>query len=332
MTRVVVEELDLNEYRGVRRLAKPLKLRGLNVLIGRNGVGKTAILEALYLLSRPYTAYQDPVYDRSVLKYIAEMHGGVASLVYGYAGTAELVYKLKGLTDDIHVKVTSDGNVIVVSGGYNISDSGYETLLKRFNAGFKVKPLSFMVPDDSNAYRLMHKFLLKQSVWAWIEKRGLHVKVVDDLLAGIIADTYTEVTVRYNRLHVRKEREKGKGPLYVDLDSLGEGIKRVLTVYLTVEYLDPRILLWDDIEVAAHPSLLDKLLAWLERMERQVVVTTHSIDVLYYLALHHPRDAQVVLLTKTGDDVLDYRVIEIDELEEMFEKGIDARAIERLGL
>ena len=94
MSSVIVKELDISEFRGIRRLAKPLELGSFNVLVGRNNVGKTAILEALYLLSMPYS-YSQPPYNRRIIDFIASVHGGTSLLVYGYAGTAVLRHGLK---------------------------------------------------------------------------------------------------------------------------------------------------------------------------------------------------------------------------------------------
>ena len=68
MSSVIVKELDFSEFRGIRRLAKPLELGSFNVLVGRNNVGKTAILEALYLLSMPYSHSQPP-YNMSIIDF-----------------------------------------------------------------------------------------------------------------------------------------------------------------------------------------------------------------------------------------------------------------------
>jgi len=85
--------------------------------------------------------------------------------------------------------------------------------------------------------------------------------------------------------------------------------------------------LWNDIEIAMHPSLMDTLLKWLTDSDRQVVIATHSFDVLHSLTLIEPRDAKVILLRKDDNDVIHHKSLEIDELEEILEKGIDPRAI-----
>jgi predicted ATPase len=84
--------------------------------------------------------------------------------------------------------------------------------------------------------------------------------------------------------------------------------------------------LWNDIEIAMHPSLMDTLLKWLADSNRQIVIATHSFDVLRSLTLIKPRDAKVILLRK-DDDVIHHKSLEIDELEEILEKGIDPRVV-----
>jgi predicted ATPase len=85
--------------------------------------------------------------------------------------------------------------------------------------------------------------------------------------------------------------------------------------------------LWNDIEIAMHPSLMDTLLKWLADSNRQIVIATHSFDVLHSLTLIKPRDAKIILLRKDDNDVIHHKSLETDELEEILEKGIDPRAV-----
>ncbi|RDD52756.1 MAG: DUF2813 domain-containing protein, partial [Candidatus Korarchaeota archaeon NZ13-K] len=88
---MLVESLELHELRGIRRLSKPLELTEFNVLIGRNNVGKTAILEALYLLRMPFATYPLPPYGEDLPTLLSKLHGGPSSLIYGYAGEARII-------------------------------------------------------------------------------------------------------------------------------------------------------------------------------------------------------------------------------------------------
>jgi predicted ATPase len=149
--------------------------------------------------------------------------------------------------------------------------------------------------------------------------------VFKEHLKGVIYDRFTEVFPRDGELFARKE--VGGTAIYVSLNDLGEGVKRFVLTYFAVEHVNPALVLWDDVEVAAHPSLMDALLRWLAESERQVVISTHSLDVLQSVALIEPEDARIILLKKDGDDVVHHKSLELDELKEILEGGIDLRAM-----
>jgi len=347
-TGLLVEELDIEGFRGIRRLAKPLKLAKLNVLVGRNNVGKTAILEALHMLSG-----KDELRDEYVHKTLAKLHGDrPSSLVYGYSGKAKIMYKLnwegfrapptgkveglpeevefrdlvieiteKGLTNAYYLPVQSELRGKVRASA--MAGVGFETVID-FSSRLERSP-TFYVPNHSNVYGLLGNYVLREDVWSSIVKSGLHVRVVRDLLAPTIYDDVTEVFVERGRLSLRKV--VGDSVLYVDIDSLGEGVRRALLVYLAAEHLKPRMLLWDDIETAVHPSLLESVIKWLAGSDMQVVVTTHSLDVLWEVAYLEPRDCNVIVLRKSRDDIVDYRAFTTEEVGDMLESGIDLRKI-----
>ncbi|RLI39836.1 hypothetical protein DRO60_00090, partial [Candidatus Bathyarchaeota archaeon] len=59
----------------------------------------------------------------------------------------------------------------------------------------------------------------------------------------------------------------------------------------------------------------------------QVVLTTHSYDVLERLVAIEPEDASVVVLKKGPDDVLEPKVLSLDELRDMMESHVDVRKV-----
>ena len=79
--------------------------------------------------------------------------------------------------------------------------------------------------------------------------------------------------------------------------------------------------------MAMHPSLMNTSLKWLTDSDRQIVIATHSFDVLHSLTLIETKDAKVILLMKDDNDVIHHKSLETDELEEILEKGIDPRAV-----
>jgi len=328
MSNILIESIEISEFRGIRKLKSPLNLTSFNVLIGRNNVGKSAVLEALYFLTRPHLETVYP-YWKNIFSFIAGLHGGSSSLIYGYAGEAVLKYSLrhKSSVRRVRIVINRNGLKSLTIDEVEADPSKYVKFLNSLGLSVDTNILALYIPNNSSAYSVISRFMLKDEVWSYIEKRGLHSKVVKELLAPALYDRFTEVTIKKNKLCIRKEVSETIGPLYIDVNSLGEGVKRCILAYLAIEYLNPRVVLWDDIEVAVHPSLLETMLKWLANSGRQVVLTTHSIDVLHTLTRIQPKDLKVIVLKKSREDVVQHQSLTLDEVEDLFESGIDLRKI-----
>jgi AAA15 family ATPase/GTPase len=158
-------------------------------------------------------------------------------------------------------------------------------------------------------------------------KQGSHVKVAK-IISECVDDRFTDIYL--DTMQIRKELSD-ENVFYIHIDDLGDGIKKAVRVMLSVEALKPKLVLWDDFEVFAHPSLIESLLKWLIEGDWQVVLTTHSIDVLYELLnvkeMINPEDITILQLAKTNDDVLIYERLTIDELEDLFLANQDPRRL-----
>ena len=321
----VVDGVYIEGFRGIRRLSREIKFRKFNVVIGRNNVGKTALLEALYLLPSPYTS--NPFTGESRLAFVSSMHSGHRGLVYGYADSAKIVYRVKDLK--IVVEICADGGARVYIDDRAVTEiECVERLSKVLNIPRDdVRNLIFFVPHTDAFLKNLDEVLRSERVWSAIVKRGLARHIVSSLINPIVHDHFTEVLIERDRLKLRKEVSQDIGPLYIDVSDLGDGIERLCLVALALEYLRPRLVLWDDIEASAHPGLIETVLRWLASRSWQVVITTHSIDVLLELVRVYPRDCAVIALRKTRDDIVESKLMELDEVEDLLDKGIDVRRV-----
>lgn len=46
----IIDKLDISEFRGIKKCEEELEFSKFTILIGQNNSGKTAILEAIYLM------------------------------------------------------------------------------------------------------------------------------------------------------------------------------------------------------------------------------------------------------------------------------------------
>ena len=83
-------------------------------------------------------------------------------------------------------------------------------------------------------------------------------------------------------------------------------------------------------EVALHPTLAERLLEWLSGLDSQVVLATHSIDVLRAYAKLAPPDSQLVYLRRMSDDSVEPRTIAPGEVGDIISRGLDPRLVPEL--
>ena len=319
---VFIESLRLNRFRGVRE-SESIKFSKFTILIGRNNSGKTSVLEAISLLSDGlyYNVFErTPVINTYPHELIVKLHGS-RSFTYNYVGIASVTYSVKGY--EIGFLIDSKGNCKSLYP--NIPEKVRKLLLNVFNiedSNELVHQVLF-VPNDSVFLKELQKNIISKDNWFKVVDSNAH-KTAIDVISGTVHDKFTEVIVQFDELSVRKEIP-GRGPIYPRVYDLGDGIERVLTVILWLETFKPKIVLWDDIEVAAHPGLIESVLRWLSSRDWQVIISTHSFDVLDRLVAIRPKDASVIVLSKDSSDRLTCKVLELDEVEEYFSKGIDIR-------
>ena len=326
----VVESVELEGFRGIRACEEPVRLSRFTVLIGRNNAGKTSVLEALALFPFPSLRLGTVEYGLPLLgswpDVMAVLHGGLQSLVYGYVGEASITYMVHGRK--IKRALSKSGSIVSwVDEEYTPSEGYISSIASLLNIGtYDVEKLAFLLPNDSSLLRKIASELSKEDNWSLVEKSGANTAVVRDLISKAVHDRFTEATVRFNSIVLRKELPDGR-VIYVKAADLGDGVERVLIYGLWLETYRPKLVLWDDIEASAHPGLVEAVLEWLASRDWQVVLSTHSLDVLDRLVAVEPEGASVVVLRKGADDVLRPRVLGLEELREMLESHVDPRKV-----
>ncbi len=331
--------LDLREYGGIKKCEKPLELKKFTVLIGPNNSAKTTVLTALFQFLLPKPSSENPLLFTNKELFIGNyLNRTYRSLIYRYSGKAVIEVEIDEtgynvINDDIEklrIEIREPGTPILFykksgSPTWTPWDGSEVSLLFKTRNLSKIASSTVLIPNSDLFMRELEEKIIKE--WVSVEKTGVHANLVRDLVRkGIIGDRFTEVNIRFNNLVVRKELPKDD-VAYINLSDLGDGLRKFLLTSLWLEALKPMTVLWDDLEASAHPSLISYIIKWLSSKNWQIVISTHSIDVLYELVQNKPEDAIVLSLRKTWDDILRYRTYTLDELEKMFDSGQDVRKI-----
>ena len=198
---------------------------------------------------------------------------------------------------------------------------------KKSNNGFlnidkPIDKVTFFIPNDTRFMKKMED--IEEIDRNLMMKSKAHIRAVK-LVNECTDDKYTEVLLNLPSLQVRKELTDNV--YYIYLRDLGDGIEKAIIIILWMEALQPYILLWDDFGSTFHPSLIKALLKYLGEKDIQVVLSTHSIDVLYELSEIKPKDATVLQLYKNSDDILYYKKFNMEELEDIIDANIDPRSL-----
>lgn len=325
-------EVELEGFRGVKSCEKPLNLSKFTLLIGANNAGKSAILEALLFIPTPHDPSKIPIIDKRRLDFISWIHGSGNSLVYRYGGHGNAKCALGRLHFNLQVGVDRgpDLKAEIVDEKRKLGSS--EEIAKEMlgvsgsseEAYRQLSSYTAFIPRNDEFLKSLDLGLYEN--WHIVEKTGAHVKVVRNIIAKVVEDRFTEVNLRKNEIVVRKEFTDGD-VAYIRLADMGDGVKRFLPSALYLEALNPKVVLWDDLEASAHPSMIRAIIRWLAEHDWQVIASTHSIDLIREFVLEGPEDGKILSLRKSPDDILSHKELSIDDVEQFLESGQDVRKI-----
>jgi len=328
-----VTELDITAFRGIKECQEPLRLDKFNVLLGRNNSGKSAVLHALSLLPSPDLpppkGLPFPTRGGSPWRvlFLESLTGG--GLVYRYAGEALITVSFSD-GKKLELRLWREGDwwrAALSDPVYRSALTGWQSVAAHLGMGAIDDQVAatrcLLIPSDSRFIGAVLQLLSQK--WEEAEKEDIHVKAVRELVNPAVDERFTEVVKRDASLWARKEVGEGR-PYYVRLEDLGDGIEKALAAFAFVELCSPELVLWDDFEGSAHPSLIRLMLRWLASRDWQIVLATHSIDVLRELVEVRPEGCQVVQLNKR-DDVLAHRTLTLDELDDIMTAGTDPRLL-----
>ncbi|MHA1284424.1 MAG: AAA family ATPase [Promethearchaeota archaeon] len=318
-----VKELHIKEFRGIKNCKARIQFSNFNLLIGRNNAGKSTILEALSLLPHPYI--EIPVLGGSKINFLYNMYG-TNSLKYLYAGESELNYLLNnskelifkiGQNNNIEVFFKKNGNLKKIFNDPSSNEFINNINLERDKLSNSVIFLPFLSIELNYLEVSIRKYK------ELIIKKGLHIKLAK-FLNQSVNDEYSEI-VFLEPISLRRVYKDNFA--YIKLKDLGSGAEKLIKIMAFLEIISPKLVIFDDFEVGMHPSMLRLFIKWLATKDWQVVASTHSLDVLYYVADIKPRDTTIIKVKKDNEDLLISENLSLDDLEDILAANIDPRLL-----
>ncbi len=330
---MIVKNLRIKEFRGIKSCKRPIELSNFTVLIGRNNSGKSTILEALSLLPSPQTS--EYITGRNKIDFIRDLHNqwkspkdrpiNYKSLIYQYAGTSTIEYNridnkvYNILINERKIDYNFRPNDIMIKSEEKTSQ--YPNYLAKFlQVAMEQSSNSVLfVPFDTDYIKKIEKKI--DTIKDLIIKKGIHIKVAKSL-NKCVDDEYSEILFG-EPMRIRKILLDNF--TYVRINDLGSGAEKLVKIMALIEAINPKLILIDDFEAGLHPTMIDIFLEWLIEIDSQVVISTHSIDILYKLTDIEAKDSDVLFLKKSNDDILDYNILKLDEIEDLLNANLDPR-------
>jgi AAA15 family ATPase/GTPase len=306
----MLKSLTIVKYRQFEDFELP-EPKQVNLIVGKNAVGKSAILDAIRLLLEPNKLYA----IKSILIARDEYYGAPSQCLS--------TFNAYGNENEFHDNIISP--IIHIKAFTSLSYTEPDTIKSYLDTDIKeisiqegksdFKSYSFEefnnIPEaieyrTKNRYVGMNSHQYKVYEQLWKDKRftGYDQKIIS-LLQEILPEL-EDIDFTYSAVAKLKGINK-----QIPLGSLGEGFKRLFNLALQLVYAQNGILLIDEFEVGLHHSVQEQIwdatLMMSKELNVQVFATTHSQDCVYgYARALNKRndiDGQAIRLEKHDDKI-----------------------------
>ena len=305
---IMFRKIYINNFRGIDNLEIE-RLGRVSVLTGKNNVGKSTILEALFLLfgyKNPFTFQQinlirgnEALYDNESL---------FEPLFYHFDTTNEIKISVDGDDSNESLQISKDSKYVFAEdsisyqtdykenyslkykyiyndfyeeGNYGVNKAG---LLRNSNAHGDNNLTSLR--EVRCCYINSHIAKMEKQLIDWIGK--LEVRNKKDVLIKAINSIIPEVRDAFVTVI------NGRGRLYlktltdiVPYSMVGDGTEKLLYIVLSMMANPGIIILLDEAENGIHYSIMEKMWDVIYRVaedtKSQIIATTHSLECIKYL-------------------------------------------------
>lgn len=342
---MIIKEVYVNNFRGIREGVLKVP-EHVTVLVGRNGVGKSSILEALYLISACAQA-RDDVRAANKHDYVVFRRGhrggwNTARFTLWHRGETEkpIIIKLKVNGGELEFMIpyegpyspylVFEGKLVNLERGYYYEKSlMYSAIDTKSFAGLKDFLKGFLLIDD-NIFR--NPVEVEKYAWHKVAVKRLDKRIVDMLKREFEPKaeglTYIPIGGEFSLALQTTDTT-------VRIDDLGDGARASLLVGMLILAYNPTVLLLEDPEVHMHPgglyAYMETLLELSKEMGFQIMLTTHSVELIQIIEdLSRKLGLGVsVNYVEMEEGVLKARNFSIDDVEILRKLGIDMRLLHK---
>lgn len=283
--------LTLTLFRGFKHLEVP-KLARVNLIGGVNNSGKTAILEAIFLLLE-----QRDVNRINQLPHLFRAASGVDDNRYFWRWIAHNGAKQTEVTITANIEGFPNASLWLYPQGTRRLPPGHQHF-----SNIADRMLVSNTPSGDQNLNWPRTEIFSPGPTAPVEDAQIYIKAAKKSPDGSpdgeerIETLLREIEPRLKRVRAYPDEQTNKPLIHVSLGSgealpasqLGQGFNRLLRIYSSLLQAEAKVFLVDEVETGLHHSVLPviwKGLAAVARQENvQIFATTHSREAI--LAAH----------------------------------------------
>jgi ABC-type branched-subunit amino acid transport system ATPase component len=378
MAELVLDSLEIKGFRAFDQLTVE-RLGRVNLIVGKNNVGKTALLEAVRMYARQdlleritdaahlrateaakETTEGGPVWGNLTDAELRTQYETFRHLFHGHPSARDLPVEFKigpmGQSEGVlcvGFAEKKSGKVGAVGPHFRIQIGGEREASEKKRYYYLKQGANGAPSDSSPALFVPHDGLGEQEarrMWNDVFLEGKKEVVVEALrtvepnvqdvdwvsapqmrLSFHGAEALADLSETGKRLPF-VEVESQKRPL--PLESMGEGMSRLLSIGIALANAEDGLLLVDEIENGLHystqPDLWRLIFETAARLNVQVFAATHSMDCIrafQHAADEHPNEGMLVSLRRKREAKEEIVAVLADEadLETVVSTGIEVR-------
>jgi len=279
--------------KGFRGLNIEANLKKINVVIGKNGTGKTSFLEAIFLSSLFYSEYTENEINELVA-YTFNSRGNTFSSYLTIEDTEILMWdgneelKLIFKRKDPYTL-----NILYPDSKKPVANIIVENLKIRFPEGVNI-------PASWPFVRFKQKIIKRKEFPVYIsthfDSYSIPEKIVSYARNKGIKSNFEILQDAYGFYTLHEIKDNKAIPAYV----IGRGLLKEELIRDSLSYAS--LLLADEIEDSLHPDMLIRVLKSIKESSTQVIFTTHSNEVIKFMTdIFEDNEVNIISLFKGGE-------------------------------
>ncbi len=303
-------EITISNYRKLNNV-KIKKLSLVNIFAGGNNIGKTSLLEAVYLMCKQNNLNGFLELENYRGKFVNSINSVWVDSNFISPVDIASVFNNTPATLRIFKDSTND----------DIDKSGYLNTI-----------IAESIIDEKSSDSSVHLFSNKEASMYFTEATTLcsatftspfiySYSLLERAYSSALEEKYLEEVVAFIREHLDSNIEKiemtkieGEGRFVVtssilnkaiDITRYGEGLQRIFEIALLIAYSRDGIICIDEVDSAIHKELLIEFTKFIqkaaEKYNVQVFLTTHSKECIDAFANNNYRNDQLTAFVLTDD-------------------------------